>query len=263
MTDKIRVPEWKMERYLIDELPPPEMESVRRAAESDPSVRQRLEELRLSNQEILRRYPPDRMIRQIAVRAQPDASARQAPALLYGRFGLLPKLAAVAVAVIVIILIFTPRQIDKTGRVEIQFKGSAASLVLYRKLPSGAERLGDGSVAYPGDTIQIAYWGVGGHYGVILSLDGRGVVTVHLPEQGSKAVPLKPGHLVLVDSAYQLDDAPRWECFFFITSDSPFQIDPILQSARSLAQIQSAPERLPLPESFAQSVFTLKKAAKS
>jgi len=262
MTDKIRMPDWKLERYLIGELPPSEMESVRRAAESDPSVRQQLEQLQLSNREILKHYPPELMAQQIASRVQADTSVRRRSAPPYGRFGSLPKLAGVAVALMVVLLILLPRQANNTRTPETQFKGNAPSLVLFRKLPSGAEPLTEHSVAYPGDIIQIGYWGVGGHYGVILSLDGRGVVTVHLPDQGSKAVLLKAGHLVLLDSAYELDDAPRWESFYFVTSDNPFQLDPILQSARTLGQVENAPDKLLLPDSFTQSAFILKKATK-
>jgi hypothetical protein len=266
MRDETRVPDWKLERYLVGELPAPEMESVREAADSDSTVRQRLEQLQLSNQDILRHYPAEWMTRQIVARGQLAASAPRTSATLFGRFGSLPKLAAVAVALTVVLLVFLPRQLDRTFKdgttVETRFKGSVPSLVLYRKLPSGAERLSEGSLARPGDTVQIAYWGVGGHYGVILSLDGRGVVTLHLPARGSEAVPLEAGHLIRLDSAYQLDDAPRWECFYFVTSDKPFQIDPILQSARNVGQIQIAPDRLPLPDSFIQSVFLLRKATR-
>ena len=101
---------------------------------------------------------------------------------------------------------------------------------------------------------------IGGHYGAILSLDARGVVTLHLPEHGSQAAPLQAGHLTRLDSAYELDDAPGWECFYFVTTDKPFAVDPVLQSARNLGQVQSPPDRLPLSESFAQSVFRLRKA---
>jgi len=264
--DETQVPDWKLERYLVGELPAPEMESVRRAAELDSSVRQRLEQLQFSNQDILRRYPPEWMTRQIVARTQLAASVQRTPATLFGRFGPLPKLAAVAVALMVVLLVFYPRQADHTSEVGTEadtgFKGGGPSLVLYRKVPSGAERLSEGSLARPGDTIQVAYLAVGRRYGVILSLDGRGVVTLHLPERGSHAAQLEAGHLTRLDSSCQLDEAPRWECFYFITSDKTFQLDPILQAARSVGQIQAAPDRLPLPDSFTQSVFLLRKATK-
>jgi hypothetical protein len=266
MMNNVRIPEWKLERYLIGELPALEMESIRRAAESDPAVRQRLEQLWLSNQDILAQYPPDLMTHQIQARATPAASSQPASGISIGRFGSLPKLAAVALALTVVFLIFFPRQIDRTLKdgttVETRLKGGAPSLVLYRKIPSGAERLSEGSIARPGDTVQIAYWGIGEHYGAIVSLDGSGVVTLHFPEHGSQAAPLEAGRLTRLASAYELDDAPGWECFYFVTSDKPFAIDPVLQSARSVGQVNSAPDRLPLADAFAQSVFLLRKAAK-
>ncbi len=262
MTDKIQVPDWKLERYRIGELPAQEMDRVRTAVDSDPSIRRRLEELQLSSEDILKSYPPEWMGCQIRSRAQSAVPSRRPASPPSIRFGSIPKLATVAVALVVVLLIFYPRQSEKNAMEEAQFKGSGPTLVLYRKLPSGAERLAEGSVAFPGDTIQVGYWGVDGHYGVILSLDGRGVVTLHLPEQGPRSVALKAGRLVLLDSAWQLDDAPRWECFYFVTSENAFSVDPILQSARSLAGSETAPEKLPLPESFSQSVFILKKASK-
>lgn len=264
--DEIRVPDWKLERYLIGELPVPEMESIRSAAESDSSIRQRLEQLQHSNQDILRRYPPEWMTRQIEARRELAASVKRTSTTLTGRIVALPKLAALAVALMVVLLIFYPRQVDQTSEVGTEadtgIKGRGPSLVLYRKVPSGAERLSEGSLGRSGDTIQVAYLAVGRRYGVILSRDGRGVVTLHLPERGSQAAHLEVGRLVRLDSSYQLDDAPLWECFYFITSDKPFPIDPILQAARSLDHIQTAPDRLPLPDSFAQSVFLLRKASK-
>jgi hypothetical protein len=264
MKDDARIPEWKLERYLIGELPTSDMELIRGAVESDPSVRRQLEQLLLSNQALLAQYPPDRMTRKIRERAAATAAGQTEIDLRTGRFGSLPKLAAIALAVTIVCLIFLPRQIDRTLKdgtsLETRFKGGVSSLVLYRKIPSGAERLNEGDIARSGDTIQIAYWGVGGTFGVILSLDGRGGVTLHFPENGSRAALLEGGHLTRLDSAYELDDAPEWESFYFITSNQPFEIEPVLQSARSVGRAETAPQKLPLSASFTQSSFRLRKA---
>ena len=37
---------------------------------------------------------------------------------------------------------------------------------------------------------------------------------------------------VLLDQAYELDDAPRWERFYFVTGDAPFEAAPVVQAAR-------------------------------
>ncbi len=253
MKDNAAIPEWKLERFLLGELPPPEMERIRKAAESDPAVQRLLQQLRDSDREILEQYPPESMAAGIRERA----GARFRP------FASLPRLAAVAVALTVLILIFLPKQLDRISKdgaeTDTTFKGSAPALVLYRKIPSGAETLSDGDVARPGDTVQIAYRGMSGHYGVIVSLDGRGEVTLHFPEQGSGAAPLESGNLTRLGSAYELDDAPGWECFYFVTSDKPFETNTVMQAARGIGRVIEAPSRLPLSSSFIQSSFRLRK----
>ncbi len=266
MKDDAVIPEWKLERFLFGELPSPEMERIRRAAESDPDIHRRLEQLQASNQEILRLYPPDSMAGRIRERAASAASRMRAPDTSFSPLGLLPKVAAVAVVSTIVFLIFFPRQLDRvfttTSTENTTFKGGAPALVLYRKAPSGAELLNDGDVARPGDTIQIAYWGISGRYGAILSLDGRGTVTLHFPEHGPLATALEAGHLARLSSAYELDDAPGWECFYFVTMDKPFEIDTVMESARSVGRVENAPAQLPLPNSFTQSSFRLRKANK-
>jgi len=264
MKDDAMIPEWKLERFLVGELPAPEMERVRKAAESDPAVHQRLEQLQASNREILGMYPPDLLAARIQERAATTASPSHTSDARFRPFGLLPKLAAVAIVATVVFLIFFPGHLDRALKdaptVDTTFKGSAPALVLYRKTPSGAELLSDGDVARPGDVIQIAYLGVGGHYGAILSLDGRGAVTLHFPEQESLAAPLEAGHPSRLGSAYELDDAPGWECFYFVTSDKPFEIDAVVKSARNVGPVKDAPNRLPLSDSFTQYSFRLRKA---
>src|SRR6185436_11941296 len=99
-------------------------------------------------------------------------------------------------------------------------------------------------------------------YGAIVSIDGRGAVTLHLPRQGARATRLpEGGETVLLDRAYELDDAPRWERFFFVTGEAPFEIEPLLEAARRAAADPSAPapERLTLPPNLEQAVFSLEK----
>ena len=51
-------------------------------------------------------------------------------------------------------------------------------------------------------------------YGAIISVDGRGAFTQHLPLKGEFAVPLVARDTL--DFAYELDDAPHWERFYKI-----------------------------------------------
>jgi hypothetical protein len=58
------------------------------------------------------------------------------------------------------------------------------------------------------------------------------MVTRHLPADGASAQRLDASALVLLDRAYELDDAPVVERFYFITSPAPFAIDPIAATPR-------------------------------
>ena len=138
-------------------------------------------------------------------------------------------------------------------------KGALAGLAVHRKTRDGSEALADGARASAGDLLQLAYRAAGG-YGVILSLDGRGRITQHLPAEGDAAAALEPGRLVPLDFSYQLDDAPRFERFYLVTADAPFDVARVrsaLEAARQHAP--GPPDRIGLPPGFEQSLFTLDK----
>ena len=58
----MNIPDWKLERYLLGELPPLEAAEIRKRESVDDILRLRLEKLCQSNTEILTQYPSDRMI---------------------------------------------------------------------------------------------------------------------------------------------------------------------------------------------------------
>jgi len=86
---------------------------------------------------------------------------------------------------------------------------------------------------------------------VLLSLDGAGRVTVHLPDPtgvgAAAAVPLAAAREVRLPSAYELDDAPAFERFVLITADRPFPAAVAIDAARRLAANPGAARRDPLP----------------
>jgi hypothetical protein len=147
---------------------------------------------------------------------------------------------------------------------EERIKGLRASLALFRRVGGGSETLADGAVAHRGDLIRVGYHAAGRGYGMILSIDGRGHVTVHLPDRGERAVPLRHEPAVLLDQAYELDDAPRWERFYFVTADQPFMVAPVVASAqRAVTSARGdPPPYLALSAGLEQSVFSLQKESK-
>jgi hypothetical protein len=100
-------------------------------------------------------------------------------------------------------------------------------LEIWRQVDGNAEVLAPGAKVKPFDSLQIAYQSAGRTYGMIVSLDGRGRFTLHYPESFNAEPLLTQGSPVVLNFAYQLDDAPRFERFFFITSHDPFQVNAI------------------------------------
>jgi hypothetical protein len=109
--------------------------------------------------------------------------------------------------------------------------------------------------------IRLGYRAAGRGYGAIVSTDGRGNVTLHLPASGGRAATLKAGGTVLLSFSYELDDAPRWERFYLVTANQPFEVEPVRRAALEVARAgsETVPPRLPLRRGLDQSVFSLTK----
>jgi hypothetical protein len=138
-------------------------------------------------------------------------------------------------------------------------KGGPA-LVLHRKTATGSEALTPGAAAREGDQIRVGYRAAGHRYGAILSIDGRGSITAHLPRGGDRSATLQPAGTVFLDFAYELDSAPRWERFYFVTSDTQFELGPIRQALHDANAGRTGPAGpLSLPRRFSQFVFPLTK----
>ena len=99
---------------------------------------------------------------------------------------------------------------------------------------------------------------------MILSIDGRGAVTRHLPANGARAALLGHDRLNLLDAAYELDDAPGWERFYFVTADREFDVEPIVTAVRQLAarDLHHPPGLLALGREFSQAMFLVQKEAR-
>ncbi|XXF80848.1 ActD-like protein [Myxococcaceae bacterium GXIMD 01537] len=150
---------------------------------------------------------------------------------------------------------------QSTGLAESTRVKGDPRLLIHRQRAGGATRLTGADRARPGDVLQLGYNAAGRRYGAVLSLDGRGGVTLHQPESPEGPLELAGGSATLAH-AYALDDAPGFERFILVTSDAPFELREVLDSARALAHdpdvARGAP--LPLPGSFDQTSVTLEKA---
>jgi hypothetical protein len=147
--------------------------------------------------------------------------------------------------------------------IDTRIKGLDPQILLFRKTEAGSERLENGAIAKEHDLILMQYAAAGRAYGVIFSVDGRDSITRHAPLKGSKPLQLQQEGPVSLDFSYELDDAPRWEKFYFVTSDSLFDLDVVFKAAEHMTlETRVAPrDSLSLPLGLHQTMFTLEKEA--
>ena len=205
-----------------------------------------LESLHRSNQEVLRRYPSFR----VEGRA-PRGAGRPAPAWV-----LVPVAAVCALVLLVRPSLLVGSSEVREDREITRTKGTIGpKLLVHRQRDGGAELLGDGAAARADDLLQLSYEAAGAAYGAVFSVDGRGQLTLHYPERADGSTALRRDGVQPLPRSYQLDDAPAFERFVFVTSPQPIQLDSILEAAKAVGSSQS----LPLPPSFEQFSLTLNK----
>jgi hypothetical protein len=279
---KHRIPTWLLERIALGETPPERAAEVREILASDPDEQARLVELERSNAEILAELPPERVAAEVARRAAAEAGLAAIPVAPPNghrrRLMLLSSGLAAAAGVVLVAVALgrqvgwlepTPRPADPGGEASTDDPGDtrpkgSPRLLLHRKRGTKAEPLDvRRDLARAGDRIQISYRAGDAVHGVILSIDGAGQVTLHYPAQPVGSTVLKRDGAVSLGHSYELDDAPSYERFLFLTSAQPIDVAAVLASANQLA---SDPHRAPrdslsLSSNMAQLWITLRKEA--
>ena len=217
--DERPISDYQLERYLLREGTDDELAALERRLADDPTLAQRLAALERSNEELHQRYPPEWMRGQIELKLK-RAQGRRVQRTWSGY-----RLWAVPAVALILAVVAVPTLLNDQETAEVpatRIKGSEQEprLLVFRKLASGVERLHDEALAQSGDVVQLAYRSGGLQFGAILSVDGRGAVTQHLPTTGTRAAPLAAQDTL--DVAYELDDAPRWERFYLVAADRRF-----------------------------------------
>lgn len=251
------IPELLLERFRLNELPRDEAVRIEQRLKTDADLQERLDALERSDDEIARQYPDDWLAQRVrALMPVVDAADERRPGGVR-RFAIASALAAAALVAIVAL----PWGAVSPAADDNRVKGGTPSLTVYRHTPQGSETLADGARARAGDLLRVGYVSGGRGYGVILSIDGRGIVTLHLPPDGGRAASLRGGGTILLDNAYELDDAPAWERFYFVTGAQAFDVAPVMDAARRAAagDRRTAPASLPVSRELVQSTFSLQK----
>lgn len=264
------VPDYLLEQYALGELPPNQMTELGDRIAKDSSLVTRLDAIHASNRAILRERPPEEFARLVNLQRRVDAISAEEQALEKRKHAQrrLLMFAPAFAAVLILLVILT--QSDESPLIRTQpirimeytrEKGLEPHLRVFRKVDDDAELLTANSVVRRGDMLQIGYVAHGHPFGVIISIDGRGAVTLHYPDDPTLSTQLDQDGEIHVPHAYEIDDAPDFERFFFVTATAPIRVDSVLAASRRLAH---DPERaeidtLVLGEGFRQSATLIRK----
>ena len=255
------LPEWLVERAALDEVPAASRERIDRADAGELATR--ISELRDANARELERFPAAPAVAQIEARVSAERRTREARRRRV-RAAVLGVASTCVAAVLVVYFAGAHAPAPASAPApndDVRVKGPAR-LIVFRQVGERAERLDADALVHAGDVIQLRYNAGGRHYGVIASVDGAGAVTLHFPsrEDAPPEATAVAADTTTLPDAFALDDAPRFERFFFITSNDPIDLSTSLAALHALAQrADSADAELVLPGGLSQWSLRLRK----
>lgn len=264
MNEAPKIPELHVERLALGELSSGERAAIE--GRLGDEAESRLAAIAASNAEILAAHPPARVRAEVERRATPRPAQRIA--------WLASPVLAVAVAAIVLwpeapvedpmIADAEPVMITTVAAEpgDTRAKGLEPHLLLHRQEGETTVPLEPAAEARARDRLQLSYVAAGAAHGVVLSIDGGGVVTLHWPERPDGSTALQQDGAVALPQSYELDAAPEFERFILVTADEPIDPSKVLAAARKLAGTRAAASApLPLPERQRQRSFLIRKVA--
>ena len=230
MTTVNKISDFKLERYLLGELPEKEMRDFQERELSDEIFAARVREMREQGKRFVAENPFE------ALEAKMDAADEAADDNVIS--GLWFKVAAaLVIALGVFSMVVLNRNVEtysgESATMEVamanvddgtRIKGMSASLEVWKKTGDSAVQMVNLGDASEGDEIQLRYRVPQKCFGMLFSMDGNGTVTMHMGD-GNNAIELEPGKMTTLPFAYKLDNAPKFEKFFLLTSQNSFAID--------------------------------------
>ena len=242
------IPDWKLERYLTGDLPESDMREIREMEAADEIFANRVKMLREDSKAILRKLPYDRLAERLdsIPGRSVSGSGMFAGNGKLANFGIVKFVAAAALVLAVMtVAVFSQRSISQEGGTvlannadgsqlmevamvdqndDVRIKGLSARMEVWKKTGDSAVQMENLGEAREGDEIQLRYAVAEKCYGLLFSMDGNGTITMHMGE-GNKAIGLEPGKMTTLPFAYKLDNAPKFEKFFFLTSKDEFELN--------------------------------------
>ena len=211
MTDVKQISDFKLERYLLGELPEVEMAALRKREAEDELFAARVKMMREEGERFLAENPFS------ALEDKLENDQRSVERSLWLRVA-----AVLVVAFGIFSVVVLNRQTDivndasATSGMDVamadvdngtRIKGMTAGLEVWKKMGDSAVQMVNLGEAREGDEIQLRYRVPQKCFGMLFSMDGNGTVTMHMGE-GNRAVELEPGKMTTLPFAYKLDNAP-------------------------------------------------------
>jgi len=243
MSEK-KVSNINLERFLIGELPYHEMEEIRKMAETDNTLKKRIIEIQKSNSDLFKKYNSTDIARQIEIRyknsiIQKSNNKKDKVKQLFSQKSmyLFPLAASVALMMIFVspALLTQAEHQNYAQENTLRFKGERSKLYIYIQRKDSIELLSADSVVYAGDRLQVAFFS-DAKYGMIFSIDGSGSVTLHYPREEQIFSEIPANNKIKLPYSYELDAAPGFEKFFFLTSEKEIHVAKILKKAYQFAK---------------------------
>lgn len=228
MTDVKQISDFKLERYLLGELPEVEMVALRKREAEDELFAARVKMMREEGERFLAENPFSGLEDKL------ENDQRSVERSLWLRVA-----AVLVVAFGIFSVVVLNRQTEivnessATSGMDVamadvdngtRIKGMTAGLEVWKKMGDSAVQMVNLGEAREGDEIQLRYRVPQKCFGMLFSMDGNGTVTMHMGE-GNRAVELEPGKMTTLPFAYKLDNAPKFEKFFLLTSGEMFEFD--------------------------------------
>lgn len=215
----------------------------------NPEARARLEALEAENAAFRKAHPADAVVPEIERRLH-LARTKDAVQKRRDRWGLAGMVLAPLAAVGLAVVSYEPPPAEVVAEPSAQeglepsrIKQVDPRILVYRQVNGKSRGINAGTVLRARDRLQLGYQAGWAEHGMLVSVDGRGAVTRHTPDDNDTM--LRDGR-TLLPHAYELDDAPSFERFFLVASESTFDVDAVMRAAETLAKRDDA-RKAPLP----------------
>ena len=134
-------------------------------------------------------------------------------------------------------------------------------IVIYKKTDTGIQILHNDEYIKEDDVVQIEYNKYSNPYGMIFSIDGNRNFTLHYPKYIDGSTLLGDKNINLLDYAYKFDNAPKFERFFFVSSNKAFKVKDLIANIKNFAKYTAniKEDKIKLPKDFTEYSITLNK----